>query len=135
KKETPPSPPSPAPETPPPVTVTQPEATKQPAEEIMFDKEGHDRTWWQAQIQHWQQQLEQASTEYDRIEARYQVLVRRFHNPAFGRRGRRSLAGEIKQLEEELTALQLRINEAKRMLEQTLPAQAAAAGAPPEWLQ
>jgi hypothetical protein len=102
---------------------------------IEWDEEGHDRAWWQAQVTEWRQKLNQALTEQKTVEARYQVLVRQFTNPAFGQRGRRSLEGEVKALEDKLTQLQVAINEAKEKLEKELPAQAAEAGAPLEWLR
>lgn len=117
---------------------TSAEQTKEERRErgdIRIDNEGHDRAWWQAQIATWKQKRDQAIAQRKELEARYEVLVRRAYNPAFGQRGRRSLQGELKAVEDRLTQLQLAIDEANEMLEKKLPAQAAEAGAPSEWLQ
>lgn len=102
---------------------------------IKVDKEGHDEGWWQESIKEQKNRFKQLQQEKAGLEADLQQLSKRYHNPAFGRQGRRSLGPEVEELQKKIKSLSSEIEKVKETLEKDLPEKAAKAGAPLEWLR
>ncbi len=102
---------------------------------VKVDKNGHDEEWWNQRVMEVKDKLRQLLKEKGKLESDLQELSKRYRNPAFGSRGRKTLEPEVEDLQKKIKALDENITEIKETLEKTLPEEAAKAEAPAEWLR
>jgi hypothetical protein len=97
---------------------------------------GRSEAWWRAKIKEWTDKLVAAQKSYEdaqtAVRAKEKELTEaRFKPESF----KRKLTAEKRSLEEKSKEWEIRIDEAKKMLAQTLPREAQDYGADPDWLK
>jgi len=97
---------------------------------------GRGEDWWRDKATEWNQKLKNAKKNYEAaqaaLKAKEKELEQSIYKPdSFKRR----LQAEIKGLEENANSWKRQVDEAKNMLERTLPKQAEEYRADPSWLK
>ena len=110
------------------------EPASEPASE-QKDLSGRGEDWWRATVSEWNKKLVKARTNYedayDKWKAKQQELEASQFKPDSVKR---KLRAEAKTLEENVKDWEKQMEEAKNMLDNVLPKQAADDHANPEWL-
>ncbi|MBM4339631.1 MAG: DUF4124 domain-containing protein [Deltaproteobacteria bacterium] len=134
QKRKPPEEPSPSPARPP----SRPEATAPTAESTPPKKDlwGRGEEWWRAKMKEWNEKLQNAQKNYDLIFSNLKQKEKELTDALFKPDSlKRKLKAEIKELEGKLKEREKERDEAKNMVENALPKQAADDNADPAWLK
>jgi predicted nucleic acid-binding Zn-ribbon protein len=98
------------------------------------DRYGRGEDYWGKKANEVKNQLGQAQKEYERIRLQFNDLVAEY-NATRSRAKRRQYQKRIESLQQELNHRRQDMEEAKELLEETLPEEAKRAGAPAEWVK
>ncbi len=98
------------------------------------DRLGRGREYWQKRAAEWSTEMLNRALEYERLRHMYDQTVAIFQNTRDRREAGRLLA-EVERLDKALAGAEDRLQEAREMVETTLPTEARRAGADPEWLR
>ena len=114
------------------------EEGRQPSERRVHreptDRFGRRKSWWRDRASKWWAQLENASSQHERITKEIEE-ARNVLNEARNDGKRRRYRRKIKGLQEEDEKYKAQIEEARHMLNDVLLDEARMAGADPSWLQ
>jgi hypothetical protein len=100
------------------------------------DRLGRDEGWWKSRVEEWSDKLTKAQKSYDAARAAVSDKVKELDDARFKPESlKRRLRGEIKDLEEKVKGPEKELEEARRMLDQTLPREAEEARAPADWVK
>jgi peptidoglycan hydrolase CwlO-like protein len=98
------------------------------------DNVGRGEEYWKARIREWQQKQAKAQEQLESLRTQYNELTEK-HNVSKNSVVRASLRNERDQVKAQMEECKARINEAKKMLEKTIPEEAALFKANPQWLK
>ena len=110
------------------------ESSDQKAPIASKDNAGRGEEYWKARVREWQQKQAQTQEEWERLRMQYNELTEK-HNASKNSVVRTSLKNERDQVNVRMQECKGRIDEAKKMLEKTIPEEAALFKANPQWLK
>ena len=110
------------------------ESSVQKAPIASKDNAGRGEEYWKARVREWQQKQAQTQEEWERLRMQYNELTEK-HNASKNSVVRTSLKNERDQVNVRMQECKGRIDEAKKMLEKTIPEEAALFKANPQWLK
>jgi hypothetical protein len=97
---------------------------------------GRGEEWWRAKVNEWNEKLKTAQRNYENTYSEWKSKENELESSKFKPDSvKRKLKAEIKDLEEKTKDWEKQMDEAKNMLENTLPKQAQDYQANPEWLK
>jgi predicted nucleic acid-binding Zn-ribbon protein len=97
---------------------------------------GRGEEWWRAKVNEWNEKLKTAQRNYETTYSEWKSKENELESSKFKPDSvKRKLKAEIKDLEEKTKGWEKQMDEAKNMLENTLPKQAQDYQANPEWLK
>jgi len=132
--ESPPAPPPQAPASPQPVpSRTAPTPTAKTGDGYR-DSAGRDESYWKNRVDQWKKNLASAQEKEQALRLRYTQLTERV-NASKDQGERYRLRQERDQVKVEIDQQRMNIEEAKKMLEKTIPDEAALFKAKPEWVR
>lgn len=97
---------------------------------------GRGEEWWRTKVKEWNEKFLNASENYETAYAEWQAKEKELEESKFKPRSlQRKLTAEIKLLEDRVKDWEKQREEAKNMLENVLPKEAADYNADPKWLE
>jgi hypothetical protein len=108
--------------------------SRRPVQREATDRFGRRKSWWRDRASKWWAQLENATSEHERITKEIEE-ARKVLNEARNDGKRRRYRRKIKRLQEEGEKYKAQIAKARHMLNNVLLDEARMAGADPSWLQ
>ena len=97
---------------------------------------GRGEDWWKAKVEEWNEKLLEAQRNYETAHASYKKKEKEVEEAKFQPKSlQRKLKTELKALEENSNGWKRQVEEAKNMLEKTLPKEAEESNADPNWLK
>ena len=106
----------------------------QKAPESSKDNLGRGEEYWKARVRESQQRQAKAQEEWEGLRTQYNELTEK-HNASKNSVARAALRNERDQVKAQMEERKTRIDEAKKMLEKTIPEEAALFKANPQWLK
>ena len=110
----------------------QPAAQKAP--EPSRDNLGRGEEYWKIRVREEQQKQAKAQEEWESLRTKYNELTEK-HNASKNNVARATIRNERDQVKAQMDACKARIDETKKMLEKTIPEEAALFKANPQWLK
>jgi septin family protein len=112
--------------------TTQPPIQKAP--EPSKDNLGRGEEYWKTRVLETQQTQAKAQEEWEGLRTKYNELTEK-HNASKNNVARAAIRDERDQVKAKMDECKIRIAEAKKMLEKTIPEEAALFKANPQWLK
>jgi Domain of unknown function (DUF4124) len=106
----------------------------QKAPETSKDNLGRGEEYWKARVREYQQRQAKAQEQLDDLRTQYNELTEK-HNASKNSVARAALLNQRDQVKAKMEESKTRIDEAKKMLEITIPEEAALFKANPQWLK
>ena len=131
-------------EEPPAKVVSPPEAPPKartagagPSGEVpVKDRLGRGEDWWKGRVAEWNDKAAKAQKDYDAARSAVSDKVKELDDSRLKPESlKRKLRSEIKDLEEKVKGPEKELEEARRVLDQTLPKEAEEAKAPADWVK
>ncbi|MCX8119092.1 MAG: DUF4124 domain-containing protein [Desulfobacterota bacterium] len=117
----------------------QPEKQPLPPAPEKRDLFGRDEAWWRAKVREWEDKLQKARENVERLQAEIRQKEKELAEvrlkPDKFKKKTKKVESEIKTLQAEAKSWEDQVNEAQEMLEKVLPKEAADSRADPEWLK
>jgi ribosomal protein S20 len=98
------------------------------------DNAGRGEEYWKVRIREWQEKQAKGQEKWERLRMQYNELTEK-HNASKNSIVRTSLRNERDQVNAQMQECKVRIDEAKKMLQKTIPEEAALFKANPQWLK
>jgi SMC interacting uncharacterized protein involved in chromosome segregation len=98
------------------------------------DRLGRGEEYWRGRTQEWKKKLDLAQEALEKLRSQYNEVTQK-HNVARGPEQRYHLRQERDRLEQEMNKYKGQIEEARRMLDKTIPEEAQLFGAKTEWVK
>jgi len=125
-----------------PSPLPRPPGTSEEKEEISVpvpeqkDTVGRGEEWWRMQVKEWNEKLLNANKNYETAYAEWKAKEKELEESKLKPKSlQRKLMGEMKLLEDRMKEWEGQKEEAKNMLENVLPKEAADFHADPNWLE
>ena len=97
---------------------------------------GRGESWWKAKAEEWNAKLLEAQRNYETAHAGYKKKEKEVEEAKFQPKSlQRKLKAELRALEEKANDWKKQVEEAKNMLEKTLPKEAEESNADPDWIK
>jgi len=101
---------------------------------IEDDLKEKDEAWWRKRAEKWRARLQEGYDEYERVRLKYNALATEF-NASKDTEKRKELKAQLDRMRDEMAKSKAKIDTARKMTEEVLPAQAKKAGKPVSWVR
>ena len=114
----------------------QVQGTIEPPSGVATEKqEAASKAAWQKRLRDWKARLADAQKRYQELDQRRLDALAKWGGLAAAASGHLEGRVEAEKIQKEMNEVQLEIDEAKNMIETTIPEEARKAGVPPGWLR